>query len=145
MFLACFEPVVTRFGPWKIPKCFDNGPFWDQKWVKHGSKTNFPKSDLGPLGVHKQVKSAHLEPVLTEFSPFRHKGGISMAVMSWERKSAVLGGLLAEVGCMPIFSKSHINTTSGTTRCSGSTTNRATLQHIMLPMSTSKRAISNGN
>ena len=28
--LAHFEPVVTRFGPWKIPKCLQNGPFWDQ-------------------------------------------------------------------------------------------------------------------
>ena len=27
VFLARFEPVVTRFGPWKIPKCLKNGPF----------------------------------------------------------------------------------------------------------------------
>ena len=44
-FLAHFEPVATRFGPWKIPKCFENGPFQDQKWVKNGSKTCFSKSD----------------------------------------------------------------------------------------------------
>ena len=31
--LAHFEPVVTCFGPWKIPTCLENGPFWDQKWV----------------------------------------------------------------------------------------------------------------
>ena len=36
VFLAHFEPVVTCFGPWKIPKCLENGPFWDQKWVKNG-------------------------------------------------------------------------------------------------------------
>ena len=54
--LARFEPVVTCFGPWKIPKCLENGPFWDQKWVKSGSKTCFSKSDPGPIGVHKQVK-----------------------------------------------------------------------------------------
>ena len=35
-FLARFEPVVTRFGPWKIPKCLENGLFWDEKWVKMG-------------------------------------------------------------------------------------------------------------
>ena len=35
VFLAHFEPVVTRFGPWKIPKCLENGSFWDQKWVKN--------------------------------------------------------------------------------------------------------------
>ena len=29
-FLALFEPVVTRFGPWKRPKCLEKGPFWDQ-------------------------------------------------------------------------------------------------------------------
>ena len=34
--LARFEPVVTRFGPWKILKRLQKGPFWDQKWVKNG-------------------------------------------------------------------------------------------------------------
>ena len=42
IFLARFEPVVPRFGPWKIAKCLENGPFRDQKVVKngifHGSK-----------------------------------------------------------------------------------------------------------
>ena len=36
VFLGRFEPVETRFGSWKIPKCLENGPFWDQKWVKNG-------------------------------------------------------------------------------------------------------------
>ena len=36
VFLGPFEPVVARFGPWKIPKCLENGPFWDQQWVKNG-------------------------------------------------------------------------------------------------------------
>ena len=27
VFLASLEPVLTRFGPWKFPKCLDNGPF----------------------------------------------------------------------------------------------------------------------
>jgi hypothetical protein len=40
VFLARFKPVVTRFGPGKVPKCLENGPFWDQpkmgqKWVKN--------------------------------------------------------------------------------------------------------------
>ena len=72
VFFGRFEPVVARFGPWKIPKCLENGPFWDQKWVKNGSKTRFSKSDLGPFGVLKQVFLARFEPVLTEFSPFHH-------------------------------------------------------------------------
>ena len=67
-----FEPVVTHFGPWKIPKCLENGLFWDQKWVKNASKTCFSKSDLGPFGMLKQMFLAHFEPNLTQFRPFRH-------------------------------------------------------------------------
>ena len=37
VFLARFEPMVTRFGPWKTPYCLEDGSFWDQKWVKNGS------------------------------------------------------------------------------------------------------------
>ena len=48
--LAHFEPVGARFGPWKIPKCLENGPFWDQKWVKNGSKRVFPKVTLDYWG-----------------------------------------------------------------------------------------------
>ena len=51
VFLAHFEPDVMRFGPWKIPKCLENGPLWDQKWVKNASKTRFSKSDPGPFGM----------------------------------------------------------------------------------------------
>ena len=63
VFLARFEPVVMRFGPWKIPKCLENLPFWDQKWVKNGSKFFFYKNDRELFGVHKQVFLAHFEPV----------------------------------------------------------------------------------
>ena len=63
--LAHFEPVGTGFGSWKLPKCLENGPFWDQKWVKNGSKTRFSKSDPGPFGMLKQVFLARFEPVLT--------------------------------------------------------------------------------
>ena len=41
LFLARFELVVARFGPRKIPKCLENGPFCNQKWVKNGSKLWF--------------------------------------------------------------------------------------------------------
>ena len=70
--LAHFEPVATGFGSCKIPKCLQNGPFWDQKWVKNGSKTCFSKSDPGPFGMLKQVFLARFEPVLNKFSPFHH-------------------------------------------------------------------------
>ena len=36
VFLGCFEPVVVHYGPRKIPKCLENGPFSDQQWVKNG-------------------------------------------------------------------------------------------------------------
>ena len=72
VFLGRFEAVVARFGPWKIPKCLENGPFWDQQWVKNGSKTRFSKNDPGPFMMLKQVFLARFEPVLTEFSPFHH-------------------------------------------------------------------------
>ena len=39
VFLERFELVVAHFGPLKIPKCLENGLFWDQKmgqkWVKN--------------------------------------------------------------------------------------------------------------
>ena len=39
LFLDYFELVVAHFGPLKIPKCLENGLFWDQKmgqkWVKN--------------------------------------------------------------------------------------------------------------
>ena len=59
VFLSRFKPVVARFGPWKIPKCLEHGLFWDQQWVKNGSKTHFSKSDPGPFGMLKQVVLAH--------------------------------------------------------------------------------------
>ena len=51
-----FELVVAHFGPPKIPQCLENGLFWDQKWVKNGSKTHFSKPHPRPFGVHKRVK-----------------------------------------------------------------------------------------
>ena len=54
VFLGHFEPVVARFGPWKIPKCLENGPFWDQQWVKNGSKTRFSKVISDHLGCSNE-------------------------------------------------------------------------------------------
>ena len=56
VFLACFELVLARFGPPKIPKCLENGVFCDQKLVNNGSKKCFSKNDPTPFGVPKQVK-----------------------------------------------------------------------------------------
>ena len=71
VFSAHFEPVVMRCGPWKIPKCLENGPFWDPKWVKNGSSMPFSKSDPGPLGMLKQVFLGHFEPVVMRFGPWK--------------------------------------------------------------------------
>ena len=71
VFLGRFEPVVARFGPWKIPKCLENGPFWDQQWVKNGLKTRFSKNDPGPFMMLKQVVLAHFQPVATGFSSLK--------------------------------------------------------------------------
>ena len=56
VFLDRFELVVAHFGAPKIPKCLENGLFWDQKWVNNGSKTHFSKPHPRPFGVHKRVK-----------------------------------------------------------------------------------------
>ena len=55
VFLAHFEPEITHFGPWKRPKCLENGPLWDEKWVKNGSKMCFPKSERRPIAMLNQV------------------------------------------------------------------------------------------
>ena len=40
VFLGRFELVVARFGPWKIPKCLENG---QKKGSKMDEKHIFPK------------------------------------------------------------------------------------------------------
>ena len=71
VFLAYFEPAVTRFGPWKMPKCLEKGPFCDQKWVKNGSKMRFSKTHPGSFEGLKQVFFAHFVPVGTRFGPWK--------------------------------------------------------------------------
>ena len=71
VFLARFEPLVTRLGPWKFPKCLEKGPFWDKKWIQNGSKPRFQNSDPGPFGMLKEVFLAHFEPLVTRFGPWK--------------------------------------------------------------------------
>ena len=60
VFLDRFELVVAHVGPPKIPKCLENGLFWDQKkgkkWVKNAffqtsSKTIWgaPTGEMSPF------------------------------------------------------------------------------------------------
>ena len=48
-FWAILEPVVARFGPWKIPKCLENGLFGTKNGSKMGQKRVFPKMILDHL------------------------------------------------------------------------------------------------
>ena len=68
----CFQPMlslfVTRFGPWKIPKCFESGPFLVEKLAKKGSKKHFPKLILELLGCATQFFQPILSPYYT-FGP----------------------------------------------------------------------------
>ena len=83
LFGAHIEPVGTHFGPCQIPKCLEKAPFWDQKWVKNGSKTCFSKSDPGQFGMLKQMVLAHFEPNLTQFSPFHQRYAPSCALRAY--------------------------------------------------------------
>ena len=64
-----FEVVVAHFGPPKIPKCLEDALFWDNKWVKNGSKMQFSKPHPRPFEVHKRVKLGNFEPILGQFGP----------------------------------------------------------------------------
>ena len=35
VFLAVLSPWWHVLGEWQLPKCLENGPFQDQKWVKN--------------------------------------------------------------------------------------------------------------
>ena len=71
VFLACFQPKVTRFGARNTPKFLENGPLWEQKWVKNGSKVCFSKNDVGRFGMLQRVFLAHFEPGVTHFGPWK--------------------------------------------------------------------------
>ena len=49
VFFDCFGLVVAHFGP-KVPKCLENGLFWDQNGSKVGQKHIFPNLILDHLG-----------------------------------------------------------------------------------------------
>ena len=63
--LAQFEPMVTRFGPWKI------GHLVTKKCVKNGSKTHLFQGDPRPFGMLQRVFLAHFEPFLTHFGRWK--------------------------------------------------------------------------
>ena len=50
VFLAHFEPVVTRFGPWKPQNALKMGCFGTNNGLKMGQKRIFPKMILEHVG-----------------------------------------------------------------------------------------------
>ena len=109
VFLAHFEPVVMRFGPWKIPKCLENGSFWDQKRVKNGSKTHFSKSDPRPFGMLKQLFLAHFEPIQTGFGPWKIPISLEKGPFWYQTRS--------KVGQKRVFAKVTLNHWGFTNKC----------------------------
>ena len=85
VFLACFELMVARFGPPKIPKCLENGLFCHQKSLKNRSKMYFSKDTFGLFGVHKQVEWAHFEPMLSNIGPSQCRKGLEYGPI-WDHK-----------------------------------------------------------
>ena len=64
VFLAPFAPGCNAFWPRKIPTCFENAPFLDQKWGQKWVKEAFCNIHLGTVGVLKQVFYPNLSPWL---------------------------------------------------------------------------------
>ena len=109
VFLARFEPVVACFGPRKIPKCLENGPFQDQKWVKNGSKTRFSKSYPGAFGMLKQVFLARFEPMVTRFGPRKTENAFKMG-----RFGSKIG---SKMGQKSLFPKVIVDHLACSTKC----------------------------
>ena len=80
VFLGCLEPVVARFGPWKIPKCLENGPFETNNASKMGQKA-FSKNDPGPFMMLKQVVLAHFEPMATVLAHGKSQNALKRAIL----------------------------------------------------------------
>ena len=65
-----FEPMWSYFGPSQGREGLENGPIWDHKWLKNGSKPWFPKNDPSLVVVPKRMNIAHFKPPLSRSHPF---------------------------------------------------------------------------
>ena len=61
--------MLSNFDPSQGRKGLENGPIWDHKWLKNGSKPWFSKKVLVQL-VPKRMNTAHFEPLLSRSHPF---------------------------------------------------------------------------
>ena len=68
LFLAYVEPALSNFGPPKVSKNLDYGPFCNQNHGQKGFKM-FSKSVPGPVGMLIQMFLAHFEPMVTHCVP----------------------------------------------------------------------------
>ena len=66
---AHFEPMLSNFGASQGRKGLENGPIWDQKWLKNGSKPWFSQNDPSPVVVSKRMNTDHFEPLLSRSHP----------------------------------------------------------------------------
>ena len=64
-----FEPVVTRFGPWNIPKCLEKGLFWIKNGSKMGQNRIFPKVILDHWGCSNKRNKPILAPFGLTLAP----------------------------------------------------------------------------
>ena len=60
---------LTHFLYAKGRKGLSNGPIWDHRWLKNGSKPWFSKNDPTPVVVPKQMNIADFEPLLSRSHP----------------------------------------------------------------------------
>ena len=52
-----FEPMLSNFAPSQGRKGLENGPFWDHKGLKNGSKPWIPKNEPNPPVVPHEYSS----------------------------------------------------------------------------------------
>ena len=61
--------MLSNFGPSKGRKGLENGPLWDHKWLKNGSKRWSSQNDPSLVMVLKLMNTAHSEPLLSRSHP----------------------------------------------------------------------------
>ena len=57
--------MLSNLGPSQGRKGVENGPIWDHKWLKNGSKPLFSKNDPSLVVVPKWMNTTHFEPLLS--------------------------------------------------------------------------------
>ena len=72
---------------------------------QNGSQMCFPNNDLGASGVPKQVKSAHLEPIVSHFGPSKVTNCLENG-LCWDQKmgqKSINSRCLSPLVYLPLF------------------------------------------